>query len=191
MRPEEVSSLGGVDGGGGGTTGIGVRVGVGCVCSVRVAGLAAAGGTTLGCCPVGLPAEDGARGAAGAGLLGGGATAAGAGGGGGSGLGWTVPGGAASTTGAPHCSQKSPERSKGPLQKRQTTAPGWVVCLSKDFFSDSSSISTIGLPRLGRTIAGAASARGAMTGVGAILRGTVDASFCGDRVTGSGGGGAA
>lgn len=35
------------------------------------------------------------------------------------GLGLTLPGGAASSMGAPHCSQKSPSRSSGPLQNRQ------------------------------------------------------------------------
>jgi len=39
------------------------------------------------------------------------------------GLGLTFPGGAASSSGAPHCSQKSPSRSSGPLQKRQMTSP--------------------------------------------------------------------
>jgi hypothetical protein len=54
-------------------------------------------------------------------------------------LGFIIPGGAASDTGAPHCSQKSPSKSSGPLQKRQITAPTWVTGLRKDFFSDSSS----------------------------------------------------
>ncbi len=39
------------------------------------------------------------------------------------GLTLTFPGGAASSIGAPHCSQKSPSRSSGPLQKRQVTSP--------------------------------------------------------------------
>ena len=132
-KPDGCSSAGGM-GGEVGTTGAGVCVGVGYVGSVSVAGLAGGGGTAC------------------MGLLDGGVTVAGGGTGGatGCGLGFKVPGGAASVTGAPHCSQKSPSRSSGPLQKRQTTAPGWVTGLSKDFFNNSSSTSTIWSPRLGR-----------------------------------------
>jgi len=90
------------------------------------------------------------------------------------GLAGKVPGGAASATGAPHCSQNSPPRSSGPLQKRQTTAPGRATDLSKDFFNASSSISSISSPSLGRGCCGRGPLRGNITGVGAIFRLTVD-----------------
>jgi len=156
------------------TTGAGVCVGVAYVGSVSVAGLAGGGGTAC------------------MGLLDGGVTVAGGGTGGatGCGLGFKVPGGAASVTGAPHCSQKSPSRSSGPLQKRQTTAPGWVTGLSKDFFNNSSSISTIWSPRLGRAYTAGALGRGAITGVGAIFSGTVGDALGGGAAAGAGGAGA-
>lgn len=119
----------------------------------------------------------GGRGGAGVAGWGGGVAATGAGGGGaaGCGLGLTMPGGAASETGAPHCSQKSPSKSSGPLQNRQMIAPGWVTCLSKDFLSVSSSSSAACSP-LDRPDSSAAP-RGATTGVGAIFSGTVVTPF--------------
>ena len=141
IKPEEDSSAGAA-GGGGGSGATGVDLGGGGVI------LPGGGVVVLGTTPDEFGLRVGAGGVLGAGLLGigGGAACAGAGagggGGGGAGLANTVPGGAASTTGAPHCSQKSPLRSKGPLQKRQTMAPGWVTVRSNDFFRASSSIST-------------------------------------------------
>jgi hypothetical protein len=129
-------------------------------------------------------------GAACMGLLGGGVAGGATGGAAGCGLGFKVPGGAASVTGAPHCSQKSPSRSSGPLQKRQTTAPGWIICLSKDFFNNSSSTSTIWSPRLGRAYCAGPLGRGAMTGGGEILSGAVGDALGGGAAAGAVGAGA-
>jgi hypothetical protein len=52
------------------------------------------------------------------------------------GLGFTIPGGAASSTGAPHWSQKSPSRSSGPLQNRQTAPPAALDTLSGSMSSN-------------------------------------------------------
>ncbi len=137
----------------------------------------------------GAPDAGGRGGAAGGAGWGGGADATGAGGGGTAacGLGLTMPGGAASETGAPHCSQKSPSKSSGPLQKRQMIAPGWITCLSNDFFSVSSSSSAAcsPLPCCGSTVA---HERGDITGVGAIFSGTVVVPFCGSPAGGIGAG---
>ena len=81
-----------------------------------------------------------------------------------------VPGGAASATGAPHCSQKSPSRCSGPLQKRQSTGPGWTADLSIAFCKTSSSKSTMFRPRLARGRSRGTTSRGATIGEGEILK---------------------
>ena len=89
-------------------------------------------------------------------------------------LGDRVPGGAASATGAPHTSQKSPAKSKGLRQKRHSATPGWVECFSNEAFNNSSSISTRSRPRLGRERSSGAPVRGAITGEGEIFNAIVD-----------------
>ena len=84
-----------------------------------------------------------------------------------------VPGGMASPTGAPHCSQKSPSRSSGLLQKRQSTIPGRAG-FSKAFLRASSSTSSISGPRAGRGYSTRRSPRGLITGEGEILSATVE-----------------
>lgn len=141
----------------------------------RAVGLAGGGDAAPGGLAGALATGGRAGGPAWAGLAGGVGAATGGEAGGATGLGlcFRSPGGAASDTGAPHCSQKSPSISSGPLQKRQSTAPAWVIGLSKDFFNVSSSSSATSSPA-------AAPPRGAITGVGAIFRGIVgDVLRCG------------
>lgn len=163
MKSGAFSSAGGVEG------------------ELRAAGAGVAAGST---CAAGSTGEGGATGA---GSLGGGTEA----GGGSAGGGWAfrAPGGAASGTGAPHCSQYSPARSSGPLQKRQSTAPGWTTGPSKD---SSSSISTILSRKRGRACPVSAPGGGVIMGVGAVFSEIVGDGLraCGRTVTGTGGAGA-
>ena len=96
-------------------------------------------------------------------------------------MGFKTPGGAASSTGAPHCSQYSPSRCNGPLQKRQTTVPGWTAGLSNALLRYSSSTSATSRPSLGRGRSSGASTRGAITTEGAIFKemvGSGEAAGC-------------
>lgn len=95
-------------------------------------------------------------------------------GGAGGAWGLRVPGGAASATGAPHCSQKSPSRCSGPLQKRQSTVPPWTSGISLAFFKASSSNSTMFRPRLARRRSSGTSSRGATIGEVEVLKGMVE-----------------
>lgn len=151
------------------------------------AGVGVAGGAAGGLVPGGPTGAAGlAVSTAGAGAVGGGDSSTTAGGG----LGGRVPGGAASSTGAPHCSQKSPDMSNGPLQKRQSTAPGWVTRLSNAFLRASSSISVGSRPRLGRGNSTGGPARGVNTGDGEIFRAMVDCGVGRGRLASTGRAGA-
>jgi len=121
--------LGGVCGGAGAT---GTRAGAAGVAGMAVTGFAGgAGGTGIFVTTVCAGARAAATAGAGVGP--------GAGLGGAAGCPSSGATGAASATGAPHCSQNSAPRSRGPLQKRQAIVPGGSGGFSKRLVGSTSS----------------------------------------------------